>query len=59
MKKEELEKYVTYRTLDGQTVEARLNRLPDSIHVGEEIRIKYLPEKPNYVLFISEKRDLT
>lgn len=51
--------YVTYRTLDGQTVEARVNRLPDNINVGEEVRIKYLPEKPKYVLFISEKKDLS
>ena len=44
--------FVTYTTADGQNVEARVNTLPDYIHVGDMVRIKYLPEKPKYVLLI-------
>lgn len=44
--------YVTYTTADGQNVEARVNTLPDYSHVGDMVRIKYLPEKPKYVLLI-------
>ncbi|MBQ8133850.1 MAG: hypothetical protein IJ192_05540 [Clostridia bacterium] len=44
--------YVTYTTVYGQNVEARLNRLPDYTHVGDIVSIKYLPKKPKYVLFI-------
>ncbi len=53
--------YVTYRSMDGQTVEARLgsgksfdNRIGKSwdsdLKEGSKVRIKYLPEKPNYVI---------
>ena len=42
--------YVEYRTLDGQTIEARLGNEPRNIAVGSRLRIKYLPEKPKYVL---------
>ena len=57
--------YVTYRTMDGQTVEAKLgsgksidNHIGKSWHSdlkeGVSVRIKYLPEKPKYVIRISE-----
>lgn len=53
--------YVTYRTMDGQTVEAKLasgksfdNRIGRSwysdLQKGSNVRIKYLPEKPKYVI---------
>ena len=57
--------YVTYQTQDGQTVEAKLGsgksidnnikrKTWDSdLHQGVTVRIKYLPEKPNYVIRIS------
>ena len=44
--------YVSYTTQDGQTVEARINDLPSHTHVGDPVRIKYLPEKPKYVLLV-------
>lgn len=53
--------YVTYRSMDGQTVEAKLgsgksvdNRIGKSwdsdLTEGSSVRIKYLPQKPNYVI---------
>ena len=59
--------YVTYRSMDGQTVEAKLgsgksvdNRVfgkPWDSDLGEgvKVRIKYLPEKPQYVIRISDQ----
>ena len=56
--------FVTYRTLEGQTVEAQLasgksfdirigkNVWDRDLHEGSRVRIKYLPEKPNYVIRI-------
>jgi len=43
------EYYVTYRSQDGQTVEARLGNPPRFAMVGTELKVKYLPEKPKYV----------
>ncbi len=43
--------YVTYTTQDGKTVEARLGKIMQVIYQeGEKINIKYLPEKPDYVV---------
>jgi len=42
--------YVKYQTKDGQTVEAKLGNEPGHLYVGKELRIKYLPEKPKYVI---------
>ena len=54
--------YVTYRTQAGQTVEAQLasgksfdvrigKKVWDrDLHEGSHVRIKYLPDKPNYVI---------
>ncbi|MBQ9534833.1 MAG: DUF3592 domain-containing protein [Clostridia bacterium] len=42
--------YVEYRTAEGQTIEARLGNEPKNITVGSRLRIKYLPDKPKYVL---------
>ena len=56
--------YVTYRTMSGQTVEAQLGsgksvdvrfgkRLWDEdLKVGTRVHIRYLPEKPEYVIRI-------
>ena len=56
--------YVTYRKTDGQTAEAMLGsgksidvRLggkawDDDLYEGKDIRIKYLPEKPEYAIRI-------
>ena len=58
--------YVTYRTMDGQTVEAKLasgksidNRITgkawdSDLRVGTSVHIKYLPDKPKYVIRISD-----
>ena len=42
--------YVKYRTQDGQTIEAKLGNEPAHIRVGSQLRIKYLPDKPKYVI---------
>ena len=56
--------YVTYRTLTGETVEAKLgsgksidtnigkSTWDQDLHEGSRVRIKYLPEKTNYVIRI-------
>ena len=57
--------YVTYRSIDGQSIEAKLgsgksidNRIGKSwdndLKEGVSLRIKYLPEKPKYVIRISD-----
>jgi hypothetical protein len=56
--------YVTYQTQDGQSVEAKLgsgksvdvrvgHAWDDDLYEGSRVRIKYLPEKPNYVIRLS------
>ena len=57
--------YVTYRTMEGQTVEAKLgsgksvdtNILGKSwdndLSEGVSVRIKYLPENPKYVIRVT------
>ena len=54
--------YVTYRTQEGRTAEAQLasgksfdvrigkNVWDRDLHEGSAVRIKYLPEKPDYVI---------
>lgn len=54
--------YVTYRTMNGQTVEARLGSGKSvdfkigkkawdyDLEEGTKVRIKYLPEKTNYAI---------
>lgn len=44
--------YVVFRTQDGQEVEADLNHAPGHIRVGDQVRIKYLPEKPKHAVLI-------
>ena len=44
--------YVTYQAQDGQTIEAKLDHAPGRTRVGDRVRIKYLPEKPNFAILI-------
>jgi len=44
------EYYVTYTNEAGQAVEAKLGNPPRFIMEGTTLRVKYLPEKPKYVL---------
>ncbi|MBR3204038.1 MAG: hypothetical protein IKF60_10680 [Solobacterium sp.] len=46
------EYYVTYTNAEGKTVEAKLGNVPGFANVGTKMRIKYLPEKPKYVVKI-------
>ena len=39
-------------TIDGQAVEARLGGAPRFTREGEQVRIKYPPEKPRYAIII-------
>ena len=48
----EYEYYVKYQTQSGEDVEARLGNPPRFITAGTQLRVKYLPEKPNYVLMV-------
>ena len=59
--------FVTYLTLDGQTVEAQLasgksfdmkvgkDVWDQDLFVGKNVRIKYLPDKPKYVIRIDDQ----
>ena len=42
--------YVKYQTQDGKIVEAKLGNAPAHLYVGSTLRVKYLPEKPKYVI---------
>lgn len=44
--------YVTYQTQDGNTVEAKLSGAPAFTREGDKLRIKYLPEKPKFVILV-------
>lgn len=44
--------YVTYRNPQGETVEAKLNHAPGRTRVGDRVKIKYMPEKPNFAVLI-------
>lgn len=44
--------YISYRTQEGKTVEAKLNHAPGRTRVGDQVRIKYLPEKPNHAIIV-------
>lgn len=48
------EYYVRYQNEAGETVEARLGNPPRFIMEGTELRVKYLPEKPKYVLAVKK-----
>lgn len=42
--------YVTYQSPDGKTVEAKLDHAPWGTKVGDQLTIKYLPEKPHFAV---------
>ncbi|MBQ9511167.1 MAG: DUF3592 domain-containing protein [Clostridia bacterium] len=42
--------FVKYTTKTGETVEARLADPPRTAVEGTQLRIKYLPEKPKFVI---------
>lgn len=44
--------YVRFTAQDGQVIEARLGGAPRFTREGEQVRIKYLPEKPRYAIII-------
>ena len=48
------EYYVKYQTEAGQTVEAKLGNPPRFLMEGTQLRVKYLPEKPKYVLAVKK-----
>ena len=48
------EYFVKYRNEAGETVEAKLGNPPCFLMEGTELRVKYLPEKPKYVLTVKQ-----
>lgn len=46
------EYFVKYKNESGETVEAKLGNPPRFITEGKQLRVKYLPEKPKYVLMV-------
>ena len=44
--------FVKFRTQDGQDIEARLSNPSGTIKIGDELRIKYLPNKPKLVIAV-------
>jgi hypothetical protein len=48
----EYEYFVKYKNESGEAVEARLGNPPRFITEGTKLRVKYLPEKPKYVLMV-------
>ena len=43
---------VTFMTQDGKNAEAKLSGAPLNTRVGDRVRIKYLPEKPNHAVIV-------
>ncbi|MBQ8954371.1 MAG: DUF3592 domain-containing protein [Clostridia bacterium] len=50
----EYEYFVKYKTQSGETVEAKLGNPPRFLTEGKQLRVKYLPEKPKYVLMVKQ-----
>ena len=48
------EYFVKYRNEAGETVEAKLGNPPRFLMEGTELRVKYPPEKPKYVLTVKQ-----
>lgn len=44
--------YVKYQNEAGAVVEAKLGNPPRFLMEGQQLRIKYLPEKPKYALMV-------
>ena len=50
----EYEYFVKYKTQSGEMVEAKLGNPPRFLTEGKQLRVKYLPEKPKYVLMVKK-----
>jgi len=50
----EYEYFVKYENESGETIEAKLGNPPRFIMEGTQLRVKYLPEKPKYVLMVKK-----
>lgn len=48
------EYFVKYKNESGETVKAKLGNPPRFITEGTQLRVKYLPEKPKYVLMVKQ-----
>lgn len=48
------EYFVKYQNEAGETVEAKLGNPPRFLMEGSPLRVKYLPEKPKYVLAVKK-----
>lgn len=48
------EYFVRYENESGETFEAKLGNPPRFITEGTKLRVKYLPEKPKYVLMVKK-----
>ena len=48
------EYFVTYQNEAGETVEAKLGNPPRFLTEGTQLRVKYLPEKPKYVIAVKK-----
>lgn len=46
--------YIEYINKAGETVEAKPGNPPRFITESTQLRVKYLPEKPKYVLMVKE-----
>ena len=46
--------YVRYTNEAGESVEAKLGNPPRFLMKGTTLRVKYLPEKPKYVLMVKQ-----
>ena len=48
------EYFVKYQNEAGETVEAKLGNPPRFLMEGTHLRVKYMPEKPKYVLKVKD-----
>ena len=46
--------YIVKYLLDGKEMEAKLGMAPDNIKKGQQVRIKYLKDKPRYVIYVNK-----
>ena len=50
----EYEYFVRYQNQSGESVEAKLGNPPRFLAEGTQLRVKYLPEKPKFVLRVKQ-----
>ena len=49
--------YVQFQTKDGNTVEAALGKIfQKNYHVGDELLVMYLPDKPGYAVPVKQSK---